>query len=147
MYKAIYFDMDGTIADLYTVEGWLEQLKSSNPAPYENARPLVRLSSLAKRLNNLQRKGYKVGIVSWGSKASTKKYLEAVTEAKLKWLEKHMPSVRFDEVKVVPYGTPKGSCVRHPSGILFDDEERNRKEWKGFAFPEKSIEMVLENLK
>ena len=24
MYKAIYFDMDGTIADLYGVDGWLD---------------------------------------------------------------------------------------------------------------------------
>ena len=26
MYKAIYFDMDGTIADLYGVNGWLDYL-------------------------------------------------------------------------------------------------------------------------
>ena len=26
--KAIYFDMDGTIADLYGYEGWLEMLQA-----------------------------------------------------------------------------------------------------------------------
>ena len=30
MTKAIYFDMDGTIADLYAVDGWLDKLKYCN---------------------------------------------------------------------------------------------------------------------
>ena len=30
----IYFDMDGTIADLYGVSGWLEMLLAHDPAPY-----------------------------------------------------------------------------------------------------------------
>ena len=34
MVKAIYFDMDGTIADLYAVDGWLADLRSENVRPY-----------------------------------------------------------------------------------------------------------------
>ena len=30
MIKAIYFDLDGTIADLYGVEGWLDDLIAEN---------------------------------------------------------------------------------------------------------------------
>ena len=30
MTKAIYFDMDGTIADLYGVDGWLDSLVAAN---------------------------------------------------------------------------------------------------------------------
>ena len=37
MTKMIVFDMDGTIADLYGVEGWLEMLEAENAAPYVEA--------------------------------------------------------------------------------------------------------------
>ena len=33
MTKAIYFDMDGTIADLYAVENWLDDLINFRPRP------------------------------------------------------------------------------------------------------------------
>ena len=39
--KNIYFDMDGTIADLYGVENWLEYLRAENPAPYRAAAPML----------------------------------------------------------------------------------------------------------
>ena len=33
MVRAINFDMDGTIADFYGVEGWLSYLTERNPYP------------------------------------------------------------------------------------------------------------------
>jgi len=66
----IWFDMDGTIADLYGVNGWLEMLIAEDTTPYAIARPLVNLSQLARKLNTLQRAGYEIGIISWGSKNS-----------------------------------------------------------------------------
>ena len=146
MTKAIYFDMDGTIADLYGVENWLPMLRAENALPYESAVPLVKMSQFAKILNNLQKKGWKIGIVSWLSKKSSKNYDLAVTEAKLKWLKSHLRSVNFDEIKIVPYGTPKEEVADFPKGILFDDEEKNRENWKGKAFDEKNILEILRTL-
>ena len=56
--KIICFDMDGTIADLYGVENWLDYLLASDTLPYEAAKPLLRLNVLARILNRLQREGY-----------------------------------------------------------------------------------------
>ena len=56
MTTTIFFDLDGTLADLYGVEGWLDMLLASDALPYEIAKPLVRLSALARLLNNLQKK-------------------------------------------------------------------------------------------
>jgi len=42
--KAIYFDMDGTIADFYSVENWLEDLRMENVAPYILAKPMLATS-------------------------------------------------------------------------------------------------------
>ena len=74
----LYFDMDGTIADLYGVENWLAYLQKKDPFPYENARPLVNMTSLARILNRLQKQGYEIGIISWLAKNSTEKYDDAV---------------------------------------------------------------------
>jgi len=40
MYKEINFDMDGTIADLYGCENWLEDILAERVNPYERAKPL-----------------------------------------------------------------------------------------------------------
>ena len=53
----IWFDMDGTLADLYSVENWLPRLRAYDPAPYAEAKPMLRLCSLAKVLNRLSREG------------------------------------------------------------------------------------------
>ena len=129
----INFDMDGTIADLYGVENWLEYLIAENTFPYANARPLLNLSHLARKLNELQRMGYNLAVISWLSKSGTEAYNEAVTEVKMAWLRKHLPSVNCNEIHIVPYGTPKQNFCKTAKDILFDDEERNRENWTGVA--------------
>lgn len=139
----IWFDMDGTIADLYGVEGWLSMLRANDPTPYRVAKPLVRMQSLARILNRLQRQGYEIGIVSWLSKTSTPDYDEAVTTAKLEWLASHLASVKFDSIDIIAYGTPKQDGR---NGILFDDEARNREAWTGTAYDVNDILEVLKAL-
>jgi len=143
MTKAIYLDMDGTFVDLYGVADWLPQLRAENPAPYINAKPLVNLSNLAKALNKAQAKGYHIGIISWTSKGGSSKYNKAVAEAKKVWIKKHLPSVRFNEITIVDYGTPKAQAVKVKNGILFDDEEQNRKAWAGKAYNVNAIAKTI----
>lgn len=140
----INFDMDGTIADLYANPNWLPLLRAYDPTPYATAKPLLRLCDLARKLNTLQRNGYRIAVISWLSKESTAEYDEAVTNAKLKWLAKHLPSVNWDEITIVPYGTPKENFCHNPLDILFDDEEHNRNNWTGRAY---GVENILEILR
>ena len=140
----INFDMDGTIADLYGVENWLAYLLAEDTTPYEVAKPLVRLATLARRLNTLQRAGYEIAVITWLSKNATEEYNKAVTTAKLNWLAQHMPTVKWDRITVVPYGTPKENYCENPLDVLFDDEEKNRINWTGRAY---GVENILEILK
>lgn len=140
----IYFDMDGTIANLYGVENWLSKLQNEDASPYVDATPLVRLSTLARLLNKAQRNGHKIGIVSWLSKNGTSEYNEKVTNAKLEWLSTHLKSVQFDEIRIGKYGTPKSTMVTDINGILFDDEEPNRIEWKGTSH---NVDNIIDILK
>ena len=143
MVLEINFDMDGTLADFYGVENWLQYLIERNPFPYENAKPLVNMSALARRLNTLQRKGYKVNVISWLAKNSTADFDEAVTEAKKRWLQRHLPSVHWDNINIVGYGTPKNTIG---CGILFDDEEPNRNMWGDGAYDVHNILGVLREI-
>ena len=142
----INFDMDGTIADLYGVENWLEYLLAEDTTPYAVATPLVRLATLARRLNTLQRNGYNLAVISWLSKNGSEEYNEEVTKVKLAWLEKHLPSVVWDRITIVPYGTPKQNFCENPLDILFDDEEKNRINWTGRAYDVQNILEILREI-
>lgn len=142
----IYFDLDGTLADLYSVENWLEYLQNSDPYPYQVAEPMVDLRTLARLLNKAQREGYEIGVVTWLSKSGNTEYNDEVRRAKRRWLAQHLPSVDWDEVHMVKYGTPKWAVVQDQNGILFDDEEKNRKFWRGEAHDENEIMEVLKSL-
>lgn len=141
----IWFDMDGTLANLYGVENWLPMLRASDPTPYAIAKPCLRLSTLAYMLNRLKQKGYRVGVISWLSKTGTPEYNAAVTAVKYAWLAKHLPSVIFDEINIVPYGVDK-NMFNDGEDILFDDEEKNRNGWTGSAYDVDNIIEVLKAL-
>lgn len=142
----INFDLDGTLCHLYGVDGWLEMLRAEDETPYVIAKPLIRLSALARILNRLQREGYRLGVISWLSKSGTEEYNEKVTNAKLEWLAEHLPSVMWDRITIVEYGTPKEIYCDSLLDILFDDEEQNRKNWNGIAFDVDDIIGVLKTL-
>ena len=141
--KKICFDMDGTIADLYAVEGWLEMLRANNPYPYEHAKPMLNMAVFARLLHKAQRLGYKIVIISWLSKEPTVDYDTAVAEAKLQWLQSHLPSVEWNDIIIVPHGTPKHELC---GGVLFDDELHNREMWGENAFEPSEILNFLRGL-
>lgn len=129
MEKIISLDMDGTIVDFYGVKNWLSKIHAHDASPYRDARALVNLSRLARRLNIIQKKGWKIRVVSWGSKDRDENFLEDVRRAKIEWLARHLKSVQFDEICIVHYGTPKSKVGTLRGGFLFDDEKQNREEW------------------
>lgn len=141
----IWLDMDGTIADLYGVENWLEMLINHDETPYAIAKPLVRMATLARLLNKAQRNGYEICVVTALAKNSNTEYDERVIEAKKVWLRTHLKSVQFDEVRFVPYTFTKND-VNSGNDILFDDEERHLTAWTGTAIHATEILNTLKSL-
>lgn len=144
MRKAIYFDLDGTLASLYSVENWLNYLLAEDTYPYAAAAVMHNMSLLARYLHKVQKKGYSIGIISWTSKSGSDEYHKNIDKVKRAWLNKHLPSVVWNEIKIVRYGTNKyNECG---GGILFDDEERNRNNWHDIAYTPDKIFSVLKKL-
>ena len=130
MTKTLVFDMDGTIADLYAVTDWLENIIAENVRPYAIAEPMYNMNKLVNIINRLKENGWRVAIVSWTSKHGSKEYNKAVRKVKKEWLDRY--NFPYDELHVIKYGTPKSYCMKKTGGfqILFDDEEPNRKAWR-----------------
>lgn len=124
MSKALIFDMDGTIADLYGIEGWLEKLRSEDASPYRDAKPLYNMDTLSVILDIFRGLGYRIMVVSWGSMGATREYNREVKRAKLDWLNHH--GFPYDEVHVIKYGTPKQNFIKDDVSILIDDNAEVR---------------------
>ena len=142
----IYFDMDGTIANLYGVDNWLSQLRAEDATPYAEAAPLVDMSELQLYLSILQNRGYKIGVISWLAKNSSKSYDKIVRKTKKEWLRATLPEIQFDEIHIVKYGTRKDYVAKDKFGIIFDDDERVREKWKGLPI-NPNTEDIIEKLK
>ena len=127
--RTIVFDMDGTIADFYGVDGWLDYLKAENTTPYEVAKPLYKMDSLNALLTLLKTQGWRIVVTTWLAKNGSKEYNDRTRKAKLKWLARH--NFPYDEIHLVKYGTTKANCTRKIGGyqVLVDDNENVRKGW------------------
>ena len=129
MNKTLVFDMDGTIANLYGVDGWLEMLRAEDATPYKIAEPMYEMNVLNEVLKIFKAYGWKIVVTTWLSKGSTKAYDKLVREAKLNWLDEN--NFPYDEIHLVKYGTTKANCTRKLGGyqVLIDDNAQIRKGW------------------
>lgn len=127
--KAIVFDLDGTLVDLYSVLNWLEKLRSYDATPYSAAKPIYNAEDLIPLIVELKNRGFRIIVTSWLSKESTKEYDAAVRRAKKEWLAEY--GFPYDEIHLVKYGTPKTKCSRGKAKyqILVDDNAEVRSKW------------------
>jgi hypothetical protein len=144
--EKFYFDMDGTIANLYAVPNWLEMLRAEDVTPYAEAVPMVDTIRFCQVLERLKENyGIHFGIISWCSKCGSDSYNKEVRKVKRAWLKQNFPGV-FDEIHIVKYGRPKATCPKNGkrNSYLIDDEEQNREDWaKNEKF---TIDPTKENL-
>ncbi|MCF0159420.1 MAG: hypothetical protein HUJ99_01395 [Bacteroidaceae bacterium] len=123
----IMFDLDGTLAAMYNVDGWLEMLMNEDVTPYAEAEPMFNVEQFAALCEQLVIAGYTLGVISWTARNGSKEYNREVRKVKKAWCEKYCPQL-LNDFHVVKYGTPKHYIAK---GILVDDEQGNRDRWHG----------------
>ena len=129
MNKTLVFDMDGTIANFYGVNGWLNDLQNENTRPYDEAQPLYNMEAFNAVIDILKLQGWRIVVTTWLAKGSTKAYDDMVRKSKIEWLARY--GFEYDEIHLVKYGTTKANCTRKLGGyqILVDDNAQIRKGW------------------
>ena len=127
--KKIYFDMDGTVYDLYGMKNWLEMLRNEEKSAFTLGKPLVDMDRLKKVCMELIGIGYQIGIITWLPMGASLEYCEVCTEEKRKWAEENMPYI--SEFYALEYGTPKQYApARRASEMwLVDDSKEVREMW------------------
>ena len=127
--KKIYFDMDGTVYDLYGMENWLEMLRNEEKGAFTLGKSLVDMDKLKRVCIELIGIGYQIGIITWLPMGASLEYCEVCAEEKRNWAEKNMPYI--SEFYALEYGTPKQYApARRASEMwLVDDSKEVREMW------------------
>ena len=124
----LYFDLEGTLSDLFSVPNWRERLAARDSTPYRVARPLCPLESLRERLTRYHAAGYKLGIISWCSMGGDESFDEAVKTAKIDWLKEDQKNKYKQVEHIKTYGTPKHHNMKR-GDILVDYDSNLRAQW------------------
>lgn len=123
----VYLDMDGTIADLYSIENWLPRLRNEDSKIFLECKPMITEEKLFQIFPENE---YLIKILTMTPKDCTNEYHENVKEQKAKWLQKYFP--KLSNQIYMHYGFNKN--LKNSAGaILVDDSEPIRKSWKGTA--------------
>ena len=127
--KKIYFDMDGTVADLYGEKNWLDNLRNERKGSFINLRPLVDMNELAMVCHQLMNLGYSFGVITWLPMSASYEFERVCEEEKRAWVEEFMPWV--SEFYAQSYGVPKqyAPSKRAAEMILVDDNAEVRAMW------------------
>ena len=127
----IYFDLDGTIYNLYGMTDWKNKLDTGADNVFNQIdNTLVDMKKLSNICEFMQNSGlFDFGIISWLPKNATEEQKNKYSNEKQDFINSEMLFV--NKVCLLPYGTPKHSVIsRNSNSILFDDDITVRISWK-----------------
>lgn len=130
MSKKIYFDLDGTLYDLYSVENWLEKLQNEKENVFLEGRLLINYNEFMECINHLIECGYSFGVITWLPMQASPEYEEICRKEKIKWINEHLSFIT--EINIAPYGIPKQNCIqkRAKQMFLIDDNIEVCRMWE-----------------
>ena len=125
MNKIVYFDMDGTLADLYGVTNVFKRLDALDANVYSEAKPIDTYINMLKEFKNM---GYKVVILSCLGMISDKQFDKDTVRNKGLWLDKYVGKQYIDERIYIPNTKHKEQYINE-YGILVDDDDKVLMNW------------------
>ena len=131
-----YFDMDGTLADLYSVDNVFKRLDSGDATTYSEAKPINKYIDM---LHKLQQGGNPIGIITHlGRHPKDATYDKDEMDRqtiinKKQWLIDN--NIKVDSFISAPYGTNKYELAIEAdggmgaTGVLVDDDDKVLATW------------------
>lgn len=130
MTTKIYFDLDGTVYDLYNIENWELKLRSENADVFNEGNFIGDYAKFIAVCAELIKKGVQFGVITWLPMQATEEYERECAEVKREWVKKFIPFVT--EFTVQTYGIPKQNAIikRAKRMYLLDDNTEVCEIWK-----------------
>lgn len=127
----IYLDMDGTIADTYSIDGWLDRILAHDASVFLDAKP----ADKSKVMELLEVLDDDVTILTMLPECALKgkareDYFKEVKDSKKTWLKMHFPE--FTKIKFIDYQKSKSKYWQE-GDVLIDDSSSQIKDWPGMA--------------
>lgn len=137
MKRAIWFDMDGTIYELYEIPDWLECLQEKRYSVYNQAgKARVNLDRIREAVRALTAQGWEVGIITWAGKNVKRGSweFEAIAHFKREWTAHNFPEL-LDNFQLLEYGESKADYApaSYDLNILVDDNTEVREAWRKYT--------------
>lgn len=116
----IFFDMDGTIADLYSQENWLESILAEDADLFGYLPNMYTYDEMVKLKEEFP--NCVLEIITWTPMNGSNEYCAEVARKKATWIQMVYPGI-FTKINVLPYGVPKQYANTNKSNkmILVDD--------------------------
>lgn len=137
---SIWFDLDGTLYELYKIPNWLERIEKKDWNVFIDGEPRKHHERIQEAIKALQAKGWKVGCITWSSKAVEGRDIHDIAEKKKEFVEKYFPEL-LENFHCLPYGCSKAALIRYSYGrgskretegpnYLVDDNKDVRRDWR-----------------
>lgn len=147
MKRTIWFDMDGTLYDLYKIPGWLEALRTNRWEIFEvPGYARAHIERIRAAIAGLKEAGWMVGVITWAPKNLTAEQFndfQEIANIKYAWLKAHVPELTGGNTRFYcqPYGKSKADVVIWEDdaagnvNYLVDDNKEVRREWRSHSLP------------
>ena len=129
MSKKCWFDLDGTLYNLYNIPDWLDYLENEKEGIFTKGELMVNEEDFTGETMRCMANGWEFGVISWLPMGASPEYEEQCRKEKMEWIKKYLPFVK--EINIVPYGVPTQNCIQKKAKtmVLIDDNIEVCKAW------------------
>lgn len=126
----IYFDLDGTVYNLYGIAEWEPKLRAENPNVFREGSFIGDYQDFMNICNKLLEKGVQFGVITWLPMQASPEYEVECELVKREWVQRYMPFV--SEFTAQSYGVPKQNAIikRAKTMYLLDDNTEICEMWQ-----------------